>query len=62
MPAEHRRPNGLSHGYFCHNCGMPCNMYGSGHSSNHGQVCEANPKLVAELIKLNSREEDGKVE
>lgn len=50
MPAEHIRPKGLSQGYFCHNCGKPCNMMATGH---HGGKCESNPKLVAELIELN---------
>ena len=51
MPAEHMRPTGLSQGYFCYTCGMHCNMVGTGHGPG---VCEPNPELVAELIKLNS--------
>jgi hypothetical protein len=53
MPAEHMRPTGLSQGYFCYTCGQHCNMVGTGHGAG---VCESNPVLVAELIKLNSGE------
>ena len=53
MPAEHMRPTGLSQGYFCYTCGQHCNMVGTGHGAG---VCEPNPVLVAELIKLNSGE------
>ena len=53
MPAEHMRPTGLSQGYFCYTCGLHCNMVGTGHGPG---VCEPNPVLVAELIKLNSGE------
>jgi len=53
MPAEHMRPTGLSQGYFCYTCGMHCNMVGSGHGKG---LCESNPTLVAELIKLNQKD------
>lgn len=55
--SEHYRPNGkLSQGYFCSNCGQPCNMYASGHRSSLDwtvTLCKSNPKLVAQLRMAN---------
>lgn len=48
MTAEHMRPEGLSHGYFCLRCGGVCNMYATGHDN-----CIPNPELVATLRELN---------
>lgn len=50
MSAEHMRPEGLSHGYFCFTCGGGCNMYATGHGPGK---CEPNPELVAQLSELN---------
>jgi len=61
MPAEHYRPNGkLSQGYFCSNCGQPCNMMGSGHRSPLDwtrTLCEPNLKLVKQLRMANPEPE-----
>lgn len=53
---EHRRPNGnLSQGYYCAYCGMPCNMYASGHfdANTDRHICEYNPELVQALDLAN---------
>lgn len=47
----HFRPNGsLSSGYFCSNCGLNTNMYGTGHGP---EKCTSNPKLVKQLNAAN---------
>lgn len=55
MPAEHYRPTGLSHGYFCYTCGMHCNMVGTGHGPG---LCNPNPQLVKQLIELNREDRE----
>lgn len=53
---EHYRPNGqLEQGYFCSCCGMPCNMYGSGHrDTDFNPTCTPNPTLVQQLSRANA--------
>jgi len=53
--AEHMRPEGLSTGYFCMNCGQGgLNMYGMGRDHGMG-FCPfpRNAELVAQLRELN---------
>lgn len=47
---EHKRPNGLSQGYFCMRCGGVSGMAAIGHGP---KKCESNPELVELLIKIN---------
>lgn len=58
--AEYRYFDGtLRQGYYCLNCGLTVNMYGSGHNTLDYRVltdewlCEANPKLVEKLERAN---------
>jgi hypothetical protein len=56
MAAEHLRPDGLYHGYFCARCGQPgLNMYGMGkdHPGMGNSTCTPNPELVKTLWELN---------
>lgn len=57
MAAEHWRPAGLSHGYYCMRCGMNSNMVGTDHGPGH---CQPDPELVKQLNELNTEEAEGK--
>lgn len=51
---QHRRPEGLSQGYFCHNCGAVCGMLG------HTEPCAARSELVKQLTELNMPQSERK--
>ncbi len=54
MPAEHKRPEGWSQGYFCLTCGVSgLNMLGM-HPGGE-KTCKPNPELVAKLLELNKK-------
>lgn len=56
MTAEHNRPDGLYHGYYCMICGLGgVNMLGQGRDGHRsGEVnCTPDPALVKTLRELN---------